>query len=256
MFSRAFNANRRNNASKRIVAAASIRDARKKKGKGKRNKEKKERSTKRGYVTLASGINNAHNTFWDFQRVPHYLRCISAVGSFARNKPWISLGSKNCSIESARRPRHLTIIRGWPARFISDLITRKRATVVKDPVVKREIQDVERDTCYVLSRRLLPITFPSSFFFPVALSLLDWARSELQLPFHAADNRQLKLVSRPIFYYVFWESSVLNWTGSSRVVRMLGRREKKKKKVLESRLENVNVWSVERSRYSIFYLVE
>lgn len=153
---------RRNESSRR--RASGTRE--KKKGKGKRNKEKKERSTKRGYVTLASGINNAHNTFWDFQRVPHYLRCISAVGSFARNKPWISLGSKNCSIESARRPRHLTIIRGWPARFISDLITRKRATVVKDPVVKREIQDVERDTCYVLSRRLLPITFPSSFFFP------------------------------------------------------------------------------------------
>lgn len=66
-------------------------------------------------------------------------------------------------------------------------------------MVKRgTTQDVIKEIPVVLSRHFVPITFPF-FFFSVELFLLDWARSGLsQLPFHAADNRQLKLVSRPI----------------------------------------------------------
>lgn len=90
--------------------------------------------------------------------------------------------------------------------------------------------------CVVLSRHFVAITFPSfSFFFFLSRSLCSPA--PCQLPFHAADNRQLKLVSRPI------PRLLLRFLGKLGVELVLAASSKKKKikkkKVFESRLENV-----------------
>lgn len=89
--------------------------------------------------------------------------------------------------------------------------------------------------CVVLSRHFVAITFPSFSFFFFFLSRSLCSPAPCQLPFHAADNRQLKLVSRPI------PRLLLRFLGKLGVELVLAASSKKKKKNKEKKGVRVTI---------------